>query len=130
MKIKDQDNNLLALVIKSNQISTEKDFITENDSEFQLASFNLGSGTEIINHYHPNQERTIKKTSEAIVVLSGKVKVDIFDNNLKLKQSVILNASDTILLIDGGHGITMLEDSKFIEVKQGPYLEDNDKVRF
>ena len=29
-----------------------------------------------------------------------------------------------------GHGIEVLEDTKFIESKQGPYLEDVDKVRF
>jgi dTDP-4-amino-4,6-dideoxygalactose transaminase len=33
---------------------------------------------------------------------------------------------------DTGHsdGITVLEESEMIEVKQGPYLEKDDKVRF
>jgi hypothetical protein len=30
----------------------------------------------------------------------------------------------------GGHGIEVTEDSKFVEAKQGPYLEDIDKKRF
>jgi hypothetical protein len=30
----------------------------------------------------------------------------------------------------GGHGFELLEDSVFIEVKQGPFVEGKDKVRF
>jgi hypothetical protein len=32
--------------------------------------------------------------------------------------------------MSGGHGLKLLEESKFIEVKQGPYDEKTDKVRF
>lgn len=35
-----------------------------------------------------------------------------------------------ILLIKGGHGFEILEELEMIEVKQGPYVGDNDKVRF
>lgn len=35
-----------------------------------------------------------------------------------------------MLLAYGGHGFKMLEDSEIIEVKQGPYAGENDKVRF
>ena len=35
-----------------------------------------------------------------------------------------------ILLADGGHGFKMLEQSEIIEVKQGPYCGERDKVRF
>ena len=36
---------------------------------------------------------------------------------------------DTIILLAGGHGFNILEDTKMIEVKQGPYLSQaEDKV--
>ena len=35
-----------------------------------------------------------------------------------------------VALVDGGHEIEILEDSNFIEVKQGPYFEEKDKTRF
>ena len=35
-----------------------------------------------------------------------------------------------ILLAYGGHGLTMLEESELIEVKQGPYAGEADKTRF
>jgi hypothetical protein len=35
-----------------------------------------------------------------------------------------------ILLAHGGHGFEMIEETEIIEVKQGPYAGDMDKVRF
>ena len=35
-----------------------------------------------------------------------------------------------MLLAYGGHGFEMLEDSEMIEVKQGPYAGEMDKIRF
>ena len=40
------------------------------------------------------------------------------------------NSGDIILLANSGHGIVTLEESEIIEVKQGPYIEADDKVRF
>ena len=35
-----------------------------------------------------------------------------------------------VLLATGGHGFQMLEASEIIEVKQGPYTGEKDKIRF
>ena len=45
-------------------------------------------------------------------------------------ESRILNKGDVVLLAYGGHGFEMIEDSEIIEVKQGPYLDEVDKIRF
>jgi hypothetical protein len=60
----------------------------------------------------------------------GKVEVEFYSENNQKITSKILNAGDTIVLIAGGHGFNVLEDSKIIEVKQGPYYgADEDKER-
>lgn len=41
-----------------------------------------------------------------------------------------MSRGDVILLAAGGHGFEMLEDAEMIEIKQGPYCDDVDKVRF
>ena len=33
-----------------------------------------------------------------------------------------MNSGDAIVLMNGGHGFKMLEPSKIIEIKQGPYM--------
>ena len=37
---------------------------------------------------------------------------------------------DVVLLIRGGHGFEVLEPLEMLEIKQGPYLGDQDKTRF
>ena len=98
--------------------------------EFQIASFNLKKNEIILNHYHPKQERKIFNTSEMITLLEGKIKIKIFKNDNTLVHSEILKSGDSVAMFDGGHGIEIIEDSKFIESKQGPFSEDNDKIRF
>ena len=45
-------------------------------------------------------------------------------------QSVTLKNGDLINMISGGHGIVVDTNTRFVEVKQGPYLDDIDKIRF
>ena len=130
MKILDQKENLLAYIIRFEDIKEGKNFITSNDAEFQLASFDLSDDTVIERHYHPKQERKIKYTNEVLIVLDGELEVDIYDNEKNHIQTVNLKSLDTIALIDGGHGISFNSQTKFIEVKQGPYNEKTDKKRF
>jgi hypothetical protein len=41
-----------------------------------------------------------------------------------------LAAGSIVLLLGGGHGFRMMEDTVLFEVKQGPYAGDKDKARF
>ena len=61
-------------------------------------------------------------------IKSGRTVVNLYDLNGKKFKSVELSDGDTIFFVDGGHGFEMLEDTKIIEVKQGPYFgKDKDK---
>jgi cupin fold WbuC family metalloprotein len=130
MIIKDKNENILAFFIFGNDILEGKNFVTKDESQFQLASFLLNKDEVIEKHFHPNQHRNIKNTSEVLVLLDGSIEVTIYDDNLELVASQIINSGDTVALMSGGHGLKLLEESKFIEVKQGPYDEKTDKVRF
>ena len=130
MIIKDSHNNLLGIKLLKGEVTDKKFFATENSNEMQLASFNLDKGEEIIRHYHPNQYRSIKMTSEVIVVLKGEIKVDLYDKELKHHSDHVIKEGEVIALFSGGHGITVNENTEFIEVKQGPYNPDTDKEHF
>ncbi len=51
----------------------------------------------------------------------GKVIAEIYDERGKNITHTTLNSGDTILLVRGGHGFKVLEKTKIIEIKQGPY---------
>ena len=130
MKIYDKKENLLAVIIKKDESKEEKDFHTEHSSEFQIATFNLKKDENIQRHYHEKQERNIYSTNEVISLQSGKILVTIYDLDLEKVEDITLENGDMIALFNGGHEIKILEDSNFIEVKQGPYFEEKDKTRF
>jgi hypothetical protein len=60
-------------------------------------------------------------TSTIVVHFHGKIAP-------KRVSSRTLAAGD-VMLIRGGHGFEVIEDLEMIEVKQGPYAGDLDKVR-
>jgi hypothetical protein len=41
-----------------------------------------------------------------------------------------LNVGDVMLVVGGGHGFCMLEDTVFLEIEQGPYTGEDEKERF
>jgi hypothetical protein len=74
--------------------------------------------------------REVKGTTECIVVRKGACDIDIYDQNKQLIASRVMQTGDIVLLLGGGHGFRMREDTVLFEVKQGPYLGLADKERF
>ena len=58
------------------------------------------------------------------------MRVDFYHEDQTFFESTILETGDVILLAQGGHGFEMLEPTEIIEVKQGPFGGDDDKIRF
>jgi len=56
--------------------------------------------------------------------------MDLYSKNKKYLFSKILVKDDILILIKGAHGFKILEPSDILEVKQGPYNNKIDKVRF
>jgi len=81
-------------------------------------------------HVHNIVERKVEYTQEVLFIKKGKVRVDFYDDERNYLKSIILEEGDVILLAHGGHGFEMLEETEIIEVKQGPYAGEMDKVRF
>ena len=80
-------------------------------------------------HFHINRKKIIKQMSELLIIFSGKLKV-FFKNKKKIKsKTVILNNKDMILLISGGHGFKVLKKIEMLEIKQGPFVGEKDKIR-
>jgi hypothetical protein len=121
---------LLSVIIRSNYKSKGIEFFTPNDFSQQLAYMNREKGYSISPHVHNLVPRNVQLTQEVLIIKSGKVRVDYYDNDKNYLESRILMQGDVVLLADGGHGFFMIEDSEIIEVKQGPYAGEKDKVRF
>jgi cupin fold WbuC family metalloprotein len=130
MKVRDNSGNIVALIFDINNYNDEKSFLTDDEDEIQLGIFNLEKNNEILRHRHPQQLRNISKTSEVIILLSGQLEVSLFNFENKLIKTIKLDEGKIIIFVQGGHSLKILETSKFIEVKQGPYDSKLDKIIF
>ncbi len=124
------DGLMLSVIIRASYKSEGIQFFTPGDFSQQLGYMNRGKGYVIPPHRHNLIERKVTLTQEVLYIKSGKVRVDFYDDAQTYLESSVLEKGDVILLAAGGHGFEMLEDSEMIEVKQGPYCGEEDKVRF
>lgn len=122
---------LLALIIRNNNKEEECiNFYTPNDFSQQVASMNHPKGHLIEPHFHNKVVREVHYTQEVLIIRKGKLRVDFYDKECNYIESRILEKDDIIVLVTGGHGFEVLEDLEMIEVKQGPYVGEEDKTRF
>ena len=124
------EGQLIAIIIRRSYESNGISFFTPEDFSQQLAYMKRPAGHKIAPHLHNEVQRSIFMTQEVLMIKSGRVKADFYDNDRKYIESTVLYPGDVILLASGGHGFEMLEESEIIEVKQGPYSGENDKTRF
>lgn len=124
------EGSLLAIIIRSDFEKPGLHFFTPDDFSQQLAYMHHPAGKVIEPHIHNVVERAVYMTQEVLIVRRGKIRVDFYDNEKQYLKSRVLGAGDIVLLASAGHGFEVLEDLEMIEVKQGPYAGDADKVRF
>lgn len=120
----------LAVILRAGYHAEGIQFFTPNDFSQQLGYMNRPQGYVIPPHVHNPVAREVQYTKEVLIIRSGKVRVDFYDDDQNYLESRILNQGDIVLLAFGGHGFEMLEASEIVEIKQGPYAGDADKTRF
>ena len=72
------------------------------------------------------------QTYELLYVVSGKLKAEIYSDKKDFLYELILSEGDTLILLNCGHGYEILMDNtKVLEVKNGPYFgAEQDRIRF
>ena len=124
------NDDLLSIIIRADFKKDGIDFFTPDEFSQQLGYMNRPKDYIIPPHTHNLIERKVTFTQEVLIIKSGKVRADFYDDDQNYIKSSLLFPGDVILLASGGHGFQMIEESEIIEVKQGPYCGELDKVRF
>jgi mannose-6-phosphate isomerase-like protein (cupin superfamily) len=116
--------------VRANFDNKGVNFVTTDDMTQQLGFLSHPKDKEIPPHVHLEFKREIYTTQEVLIIKKGKIQVDLYTPNQTYVESKTLYEGDVIVLVHGGHGFKCLSDVEMIEVKQGPYVNNNDKVRF
>jgi len=129
-EIIEMGGKIIAIIIRGSFTKDGIEFFTPSNFSQQLGYMKRQKGYEIEPHIHNYIPREVNLTQEVLFIKSGKVRVDFYNDEKEYFESRILNGGDVILLASSGHGLKMLEESEILEVKQGPYQETEDKIRF
>lgn len=121
---------LLALIVRGEFNQDGIRFFTPDDYSQQLGYMKHPGGYVVHPHVHKPVLREVHDTNEVLFIRKGVIRIDFYDNDKAYLESKILRSGDVILLVNGGHGIEVLEETIMLEVKQGPYAGMNDKVKF
>lgn len=121
---------LLAIIVRSTYHQDGVKFFTPDNLSQQLAYMSHPAGKLIEPHRHNPVSRNVLYTKEVLIIKTGSLRVDFFTEEQDYVCSRILVSGDVILLSAGGHGFEVLENLEMIEVKQGPYTREKDKICF
>ena len=125
-----KNGHIFAIIVRREFANPGPTFFTPGEFSQQLGTLIHAKGKVVQRHRHKLVKREIFRTQEVLVLVEGKVRVDLYDDEGVELKSVILKPGDSILLARGGHEVKILQDAKIIEVKQGPYAGYDDKEFF
>lgn len=128
-QIKNNDQ-IIAMIIKSDYDKPGISFITPDDYSQQLAYMHHSKGHVILPHVHNEVKREVLYTREVLVIKKGKLRCDFYTDDQQYICSEVIETGDVMLLVSGGHGFECMEETEMFEIKQGPYAGENDKTRF
>ena len=120
----------LCYIIRAALLPEKTTFLTPPEFKQQVGFVVYPKGGEIARHVHRNLVRNLVGTSEVLVIRRGHCEIDIYNDDRELVATRELHEGDVMLMVGGGHGFRMLEDTVFLEVKQGPYTGLEEKERF
>ena len=123
-------DKLFAIIVRKKYDKKGISFITPNDFSLQLGYMKHPQGHKIKPQMHHAVHRETVGTQEVLIIQKGEIRIDFYSFKKKYLGSRVLSAGDVILLIEAGHGMTVLKPVRMIEVKNGPYRPEKDKEKF
>lgn len=120
----------LCMIIKRELDPEVTTFLTPPEFNLQVGYIVYPKGHTIPRHTHLPIERQVTGTSEVLLVKQGGCSLDVYNDAKELVATRELASGDLMIMVAGGHGFRMQEDTVLLEIKQGPYPGVAEKERF
>ena len=121
------NGELLACIVRAQVSFAQTGFVTPPEYNFQVGFIVHPAESKIASHEHSTVEQRVTQIFEVLLVRKGRCEVDIYNRDRERVATRELREGDLLLIIEGGHGFRMLEDTVFLEIKQGPYTGADQK---
>lgn len=120
----------LTYIVRASLQPSQTTFLTPDEFKQQVGFVVYDAGGEVVRHLHKPLERHLIGTSEVLLLKKGRCWMDVYNDQKQLVATRELFEGDLMLMVGGGHGFRMIENTVFLEVKQGPYTGLDEKERF
>ncbi|HJX54404.1 MAG TPA: hypothetical protein VJ801_16680 [Polyangia bacterium] len=130
IEIIEKDGVELCYIVRAGFEPETTTFITQPEYKQQVGFIKYEAGGVIARHTHVPLERRLVGTSEVVVVRRGSCQLEVYTEDRELVATRDVGPGDLILMVSGGHGFNIYEDTVLLEVKQGPYTGLEEKERF
>lgn len=114
----------ILIAIRVRKLKNGANPLTEPNEPLQVLAHKRQAGKKTPAHFHLPRRRVTQTLQECLIVIKGRIKIDLYGIHKKRFKSIYLSAGDVIIFMDGGHAVHILEDTELIEVKNGPFVED------
>ena len=124
------NDELYSSIFDLNNISEGLDFLTDDDSFVQVGTWNYEKGKILDAHYHNTFERKSYITQEVVLVLEGLIICNLYTTYGEIIASEEIRKNQLIIQFQGIHEYEIIDNSKVLEIKNGPYFgPDKDRTR-
>lgn len=111
----------VALIIKKDHPVDNLEFFTDELNPFQVGIHDKPADVTLVPHIHLSDTKVVSEIQEVLYIVKGKLKVTYYTIDGDTINSYILSEGDTLIHYRMGHGFEILEPTRILEVKQGPY---------
>ena len=124
------NDELYSSIFDLNNISEGLDFLTNDESFIQVGTWKYEKGKILDAHYHNTFERKSFITQEVVLVLEGSIICNLYTKDGNFIATEEINQNQLIIQYEGVHEYEINEDTKVLEIKNGPYLgPEKDRTR-
>lgn len=117
---------ILHIINRKRDIPADRVDLVDADQFIQVATIKQPSGRNYNPHRHIMYPRSeVYITQESWVVITGMVKVTLYDLDNTVLHTDVLEAGDCSITLQGGHSYEFIQEGLVYEFKTGPYLGVN-----
>ena len=124
------DNEIYAILVKSDSVKDGSEWFGDQHESLQAQRMKYPAGSKFRVHQHILNPRTIKRTQEAFVVISGWIEVDVYATNGELIGVLEAGPGDAVFVYRGGHGVHIAQDAIVYEIKAGSFTYTSEDKQF
>lgn len=124
------DEQLCAVIISVVEPVAITEFYTDPDLLLQVGQIAINSNRSIKRHRHNLVERRTFGTNEVLLILQGSLEMELFGPYDFVQEKRTLSKGQVVILCGGGHAFKSGDDCVVLEIKNGPFMPENDKEYF